>query len=157
MLCRGYLIVHQDSFNHFMGVAIFCAGSVLYSVAILFLARHTHVHLRDVHNALLAFLLVTTCALVVAFAITWHDEENRGVHTPNGGSPNAYIIEHVAYITHVLFFGVFFLFHSPDPYKEPRVFSSATQDEEMVFLGDLQDVCRPLVPPIAIQPIMNGT
>lgn len=150
--CRGYLITHQDNFNHFTGVALFCAGSALYSLAILSLARHTHEHLHAVHNALLAFLLVTTCILVVAFAITWQDEENRGLHTSNGGSPNAYIVEHVAYITHVLFYGAFFLFHSPDPYKQPRGFSTGTQEDEMLFLSDLPDVCRPLVPPIAIQP-----
>lgn len=157
MACRLWLVRHQDSFNHFLGVTLFCVGSALYSLGIVFLARHTHEHLRDVHNALLAFLLVTTCALVVAFAITWQDEENRGLHTRSGGSPNAYILEHVAYITHVLFYGAFFLFHSPDPYKSPRVSSSATSEEEMLFLGDLPDVCRPLVPPIAIQPIMSDT
>ena len=150
--CRGYLITHKDSFNHFTGVTLFCVGSALYSLAILALARHTHEHLHAVHNALLVFLLVTTCILVVAFAITWQDEENSGVHTSNGGSPNAYIVEHVAYITHVLFYGAFFLFHSPDPYKKPIPFSSGTQEDEMLFLSDLPDVCRPLVPPISLPP-----
>ena len=137
-------------------MALFCAGSALYSLAILSLARHTHEHLREVHNALLVFLLVTTCGLVVAFVITWQDEERKGLHTREGGSPTAYIIEHVAYITHVLFYGAFFLFHSPDPYKEERKFSLATrEEEEMLFLSDLPDACRPLVPPIALQPIMS--
>ena len=68
-ICRAWLVLHKDNTNHFLGVGLFCVGSSLYSISFVLLAGRTHQHLRAVHNALLAFLLLSTCALALAFIL----------------------------------------------------------------------------------------
>jgi hypothetical protein len=136
---RAWLVLHKDTPNHFLGVGLFCGGSSLYSISFLLLAGRTHQHLRALHNALLAFLLLSTCALALAFIVLWRDEEAKGQHTASGGSQNAYIVEHVAYITHVLFYATFFLYHTPDINVSPHVFSPYESDSLMPGKGEEQD------------------
>lgn len=149
-ICRAWLVLHKDNTNHFLGVGLFCVGSSLYSISFVLLAGRTHQHLRAVHNALLAFLLLSTCALALAFILLWRDEEAKGQHSASGGSQNAYIVEHVAYITHVLFYATFFLYHSPDINKSPHVFSTYEQNELIPELPgeeyDGESGAHPLLP-----------
>ena len=118
---RGWLVAHQDNVNHFSGVALFCLGSVMYSLAFLRLAGKTHEHLRWVHQALRWFLLLSSMALVATFVILWAIEETKRVHTGDAGVRNAYIVEHVAYITQILFYATFILYHTPNPEKPIHV------------------------------------
>ena len=139
---RGWLVKHQDNANHFAGVALFCLGSFVYSMAFLRLAGKTHEHLRRVHQALGWFLLLTTLALVTTFVILWAVEENNGQHAGRGGKRNAYIIEHVAYITQVLFYATFILYHTPNPDRPAHI--SGAYDEE-ILLHDESGTTVPLV------------
>jgi hypothetical protein len=122
--------MHQDNANHFSGVALFCLGSLMYSMAFLRLAGRTHEHLRGLHQALRWFLLLTTLALVGTFVILWAVEENSGQHARQGGTRNAYIVEHVAYITQILFYATFILYHTPNPDKPPHILSTDSHDQE---------------------------
>lgn len=124
-------MAHQDNTNHFTGVALFCLGSFMYSMAFLELVGRTHEHLRQLHQALRWFLLLSTTVLVIAFVILWAIEENNGQHASGGGQRNAYIVEHVAYITHIMFYATFFLYHTPDPNKACHV-TSAYDEEEVL-------------------------
>lgn len=135
--------MHQDNTNHFGGVALFCLGSLIYSLAFLRLAGKTHEHLRGVHQALRWFLLLTTLALAGTFVILWIVEENSGQHAKPGGTRNAYIVEHVAYITQILFYATFILYHTPNPDKPAKVIS--TSDREMLPMHDQDDPSAPLV------------
>jgi hypothetical protein len=102
----------------------------MYSISFLRMAGRTHKHLANVHLALEVFLFVSAAMLVIAFVAIWAVEETDGKHAiqhvgengDSGGSARqAYIVEHAAYIAHLLFYMIFFLFHSPDPLKPPHV------------------------------------
>lgn len=142
---------HEDNANHFTGVGLFCLGSFLYSLGFLELAGRTHEHLRRVHQALRWFLLLSTLALVVVFVVLWAIEEANGAHKGNGGAQNAYIFEHVAYITQILFYATFFLYHSP---KLPPDYTLDPAGQD-----DREDGTRLLARPIAvpINPLLNQT
>ena len=119
-------MAHQDNVNHFTGVALFCLGSFMYSLAFLELVGRTHEHLRQLHQALRWFLLISTVILVITFVTLWVIEENNHQHTRN-----AYIVEHLAYITHIMFYATFFLYHTPDPNKLVRVTSTYEEEEHL--------------------------
>lgn len=133
-MSRAWLVFHQDNPNHFAGVALFCFGSFVYSIAFLKLVARTHEHLRALHQALRWFLLLSTLALVIAFVVVWALEENSGQHASNSSTRTAYIVEHVAYITHILFYATFILYHTPNPDRPPDLVSAyqkgATHDTE---------------------------
>lgn len=133
---------HMDNANHFTGVGLFCLGSLMYSMAFLELVGRTHEHLRQLHQALRWFLLLSTLVLVIAFVILWAIEENNGQHLRQDEGRNAYIVEHVAYITHILFYATFFLYHTPDPNKPSR--ESSTYEEEEHLAGQ-DGINTPLV------------
>jgi hypothetical protein len=89
----------------------------------------SHQHLANVHLGLEIFLFVSTVVLVIAFVAIWVMEETSGKHslqhvgndTSSDNTQQAYIVEHAAYIVQLLFYMIFFLFHSPDPLKLPHV------------------------------------
>ena len=89
----------------------------------------SHQHLANVHLGLEIFLFVSAVALVLAFVTIWVIEETGGKHslqhvgndTSSDNTQQAYIVEHAAYIAQLLFYMIFFLFHSPDPLKLPHV------------------------------------
>ena len=124
---RGWLASHKDNTNHFTGVFLFCLGSSMYSIAFLWLAGQTHKHLWKIHQGLGIFLFVSTVGQVFAFVVLWILEEESGKHVAHIGEYNsnkdntqkAYIVEHSAYMTQLLFYTTFILFHSPDPLKVP--------------------------------------
>lgn len=142
-MSRAWLVLHQDNANHFAGVAVFCLGSFMYSIAFLQLAGRTHEHLRKLHQALRWFLLLTTIILVGTFVILWAIEENDGRHGRDGGPRNAYIVEHVAYITQILFYATFILYHTPNPDKSPHVI---VPNSSYHTVPDENDSSTPLVP-----------
>lgn len=147
---RAWLVKHKDNTNHFTGVGLFCLGSFLYSLGFLELAGRTHEHLRRVHQALRWFLLLSTLALVVVFVLLWAIEETSGAHAGKGGPQTAYIFEHVAYITQILFYATFFLYHSP---KLPPEYSL-----DPAVPDDREDGTRLLARPIAVAitpPLLN--
>lgn len=150
---RGWLVYHKDNPNHFAGVALFCFGSFLYSIAFLNLAGKTHEHMRRLHQALRWFLLMSTLALVIAFVVLWIIEENAGQHKSQTGTRNAYIVEHVAYITQILFYVTFILFHSPNPDKPVEVFR--TGDRELLPTYDQDDAAVPLVHLVRVTNLNN--
>jgi hypothetical protein len=114
--------LHKDNANHFSGVFAFCLGTFLYSIAILRLADLTHQHLWQIHTILEIFLIFSSGTLLVSFLILWVMEENAGKHSAYvNQDQNAYIVEHCAYLAHLLFFTAFLAFHTPDPLKPPRV------------------------------------
>ena len=122
---RGWLASHRDNTNHFVGVGLFCMGSSMYSIAFLWLAGQTHKHLWKIHQGLASFLFVSSVAQVFAFMVLWILEDTSGQHMPHIGdskdgvsgdnnTQTAYIVEHSAYMTQLLFYATFILFHSPD-------------------------------------------
>jgi hypothetical protein len=141
-------VAHKDNTQHFTGVALFCFGSFVYSVALLRLGRESHKHLALQHLALELFLFVSSGALLVAFILLWIEEENSGRHAKQDASDaytspdqKAYIVEHCAYIAHLLFYAAFFAFHTPDPMYQPTV-ASVYEAEMMVEMNTL----NPLIP-----------
>ena len=99
---------------------LFCLGSFLYSVALLRVGETTHAHLAPLH-AMLEYALFFSCmAFVGSFVVLWIMEENAGKHgrDPSDPTQKAYILEHAAYMTQVVFYAIFFLFHSPDPCRD---------------------------------------
>ncbi len=133
-------------------MGVFCLGSGLYSIAFLRLAGLTHKHLANVHLGLEIFLFVSAVALVIAFVAIWVMEETSGKHstqhmihdTSSDNTQHAYIVEHAAYIAQLLFYMIFFLFHSPDPLKPPYV--SGVFDGEVAYAQDHGGVAmRPLL------------
>lgn len=146
-----WLVLHTDNANHFTGVGIFCVGSLLYSSVFIRLAWISHWHLRNLHQALMIFLLSSTVVLVISFVSIWADEQEKGEHegtVDGGGYPGlkAYIVEHAAYITHLLFYLGFFSFHSPNPNFSPLLCS---EYEAEMSLTDEPGVdasaCQPLI------------
>lgn len=140
-----------DNTRHFTGVGLFCAGSLTYSIAFLRVARKderadTMTH-EWVRAALEWSLLGATVGLVVAFVTLWAQEETQGVHG-TGELQNAYIVEHAAYLAHLLFYAVFFYYHTPDPDKPAKNDKLASE-----YGGDehgedgVAMVCRPLLMP----------
>jgi len=139
----GVLATHREMVGHFVGVGMFTIGSFAYSMIFVRLAA---THARDaegelVRTVLEAFLLMSTLALFTSFVVLWVDGEIDDGH----GRNQAYVVEHAAYLTHLLFYTVFFLYHSPDPEK---VYYS-NQGGESGYYGetgrDVPMVCRPLI------------
>jgi hypothetical protein len=133
-----WLVNHKDNTQHFLGVFVFCLGTTIYSIVLIRLCEESHPHLARVHFWLEFFLLLTSGALVLAFVIVWlHEEANN--HHKSSDDPNqyAYIIEHCAYISFLLFYSGFFLFHTPDDAEKEFV--------NGVYQGEQDTVLRPLV------------
>lgn len=148
-----WLVLHQDTGNHFAGVGAFCLGSLLYSMVFIRLGAISHKHLRLLHQMLMGFLLVATIGLVVSFVAVWAIEEKNGQHFKESRSYSepsrkAYIVEHAAYVTHLLFYLGFFSFHSPNPNVSPYI--SSGYEDEAILLSNMQDerasACQPLIP-----------
>jgi hypothetical protein len=139
-----------DNARHFTGVGLFCAGSLTYSIAFLRVARRDeradtteHAWVRDV---LEWCLLGATVALVIAFVALWAQEETMGMHGTDHVQ-NAYIVEHAAYLSHILFYAVFFYYHTPDldkPAKNDKLAREYERDEDRGADG-VPMVCRPLL------------
>lgn len=96
------LVSDHSDVPHFTGVAVFCAGSLLYSLTLVRMARRTHEGLASLHLGMAVGLLVATCVLVPAFTALYFQDD-----------PNAYLVEHLAYISFLLFYMTFFLYHWP--------------------------------------------
>ena len=141
-----------DNARHFTGVGLFCAGSLTYSIAFLRVARRDeradtteHAWVRDV---LEWCLLGATVVLVIAFVTLWAQEETMGMHGTDHVQ-NAYIVEHAAYLSHILFYAVFFYYHTPDPdkpAKNDKLAREYERDEDRGADG-VPMVCRPLLMP----------
>lgn len=139
---RLWLVYNEEINAHFVGVFIFCLGTFIYSVVMLRLCQESHPHLAQLHFGLELFLFLTSGMLVVAFAIVWFNEEINNQHKKKIDSetmiayddPNqaAFIIEHCAYISFILFYAGFFLFHTPDMYRDAFV--------DGVFTGEMETV-----------------
>ncbi len=115
-------MTHKENANHFSGVGAFCLGTFIYSLLLLRLADTTHSHLWQLHATLEIFLFVVSGVLLMSFLILWVIEENANKHSgSNNGDQTAYIVEHCAYLAHLLFLSAFLAFHTPDPLKLPRV------------------------------------
>ncbi len=128
--------------NHFGGVAGFCAGSFLYSIAFIRISALFEKHRRDLQIYLEMFLIVSTVALVVAFVALWFEEE-QAIQDRDGYTRSAYIVEHVAYLVHLVFYGVFFTFNSPDPNKPKPAGEYGAMD--YCYYEDEASACRPLI------------
>ena len=154
-------MVHKDNTRHFIGVGLFCLGSFAYSFAFVRLARTGEDKMELLHANMEGFLLLAVVALVISFVTLWVEEENDGRHSgaEGVGAQHAYIVEHAAYVVHLLFYSFFFLYHSPDTHKVPGRYvvggeyyhddsfapsetSSSMQDHQH---GMIPMVCRPLM------------
>ena len=159
-------MIHQDNASHFLGVGIFCVGSFSYSFAFVRLARTGQDRNELLHATMEMFLLLAVVALVIAFVTLWIEEENAGKHAGAPGPQNAYIVEHTAYIVHLLFYTFFFLYHSPDRRKEAGRYviggeyyhddSFSPSEPPLERCSGVPMVCRPLLvitssDPLAIQ------
>ena len=121
---------------------MFCAGSFVYSVAFIRLAAtNPYDGHESVRTVLEAFLLCSGGVLVITFMALWMEEEDSGMHSGHDTrTQHAYIVEHMAYLVHLLFYTVFFLYHSPDPCKNTNDDSDREYDRD-----DVPMVCRPLI------------
>lgn len=88
---------------HISGVAAFCFGTILYSLALIRLARILYKSHRHIHDIMDITLLLGSLICVFAFSSLWFDHD-----------ADAYIPEHMAYIFFLLFFTSFIVFHPPD-------------------------------------------
>jgi hypothetical protein len=137
-----------DNARHFTGVGLFCAGSLTYSIEFLRVARRDkradtteHAMVRDV---LEWCLLGATVVLVIAFVTLWAQEETTGMHGTDHVQ-NAYIVEHAAYLAHLLFYAVFFYYHTLDPDKPVTCKGFEYEREEDRGADGVPMVCRPLL------------
>jgi hypothetical protein len=135
--------------DHFFGVALFTLGSSLYSLSLLRLAGIFEKQLACLRWGLEIFLVLSTAGLMLAFVILWAMEEGSGQHVKHMGeyeenSQTAYIVEHAAYMSHLVFYVTFFSFHTPNPLEPPGL--TAVYDEE--YSTDPRAVTmRPLLRP----------
>ena len=114
-------------------MALFTLGSTLYSLALLRLAGIYEKQLAFLRWCMEIFLVLSTAGLMLAFVILWAMEEGEGKHVKHMGEFEentriAYIVEHAAYISHLVFYVTFFLFHTPNPLEPPGL--TAVYDEE---------------------------
>jgi hypothetical protein len=127
LLGWAWLCVHHEGPNHLSGVGVFAAGTLLYSIGLVRVARLTDHHLRldTLYFALDLALLGLTAGLGVGFACMWFQDMAA-----------TYIVEHAAYAANLVFWMVFFTFHwvGPLPGQEQcRTFHMPAQ-------------CQPLLP-----------
>lgn len=154
-----WLVLHKDTGNHFAGVGTFCIGSFLYSLVFIRLGAISHKHLRLLHQWLMGFLLLTTVGLVVGFVASWAIEEKNGQHNDKPREEfarKAYIVEHAAYVSHLLFYLGFFSFHSPNPNVSPLM--GCGYDDEAALLDEMHDgahACQPLIRLERLPPILE--
>ncbi len=145
----GWLVLHKENTQHFIGVGIFCGGSFLYSVSLVRLAATSEDGKEILHACLDGLLLLCAVVLVIFFVFLWFEEERDGRHTAMGeGEPqSAYIIEHAAYIAQVCFYALFFLYHSPDPDKDTKGYTigASDYDDAGQHHHGVPMVCRPLI------------
>ena len=130
---RLWLVLHKNNMDHFFGVTLFTVGSSLYSLALLRLAGIFEKQLAFLRWCMEIFLMVSTAALMLAFVIIWAMEESDGRHVKHmgeleGSGRTAYIVEHAAYMSHLVFYVTFFLFHTPNPLEPPGL--AAAYNEE---------------------------
>ncbi len=141
-------MTYHDNTRHFIGVGFFCLGSVVYSLAFVRLAATTEERLEMVHAVMEAFLLLSVAALVVSFVSLWAEEERDGKHSGGLNSrqvQNAYIVEHTAYIVHLVFYASFFLYHTPDIEKIPGRHVGEGYEDPDAELEGMPMVCHPLI------------
>ena len=120
----------------------------MYSLAFVRLAATTEERLEMVHAIMEAFLLMSVAALVVSFVSLWAEEERDGKHDRGSSSSqvqNAYIVEHAAYIVHLLFYASFFLYHTPDIDNIPGGHVGEGYEETDPDVEGTPMVCRPLI------------
>lgn len=148
---RVWLVLHRINYEHFSGVFLFCLGSFMYCMALLRLGEQTHAHLAPLHAILEYALFFSSMALVTTFVVLWVMEENAGKHgrDPSDPTQKAFILEHAAYLTQLLFYAAFFLFHSPDPCRDTV---EKIYDEENNSAGIELGTMSPLIP-VAITPL----
>ena len=142
------MVACHDTTRHFTGVGFFCLGSFVYSLVFVRLAATTEERLEMVHAIMEAFLLMSVAALVVSFVSLWAEEERDGKHDRGSGNSqvqNAYIVEHVAYIVHVLFYACFFLYHTQDIETIPGGHVGEGYEETDADVEGMPMVCRPLI------------
>jgi phosphatidylserine synthase len=99
-----WLVTHSDSDNHYLGVGIFCVGSFVYSFVLLRLAHSEDPQYHHIYTIMEILLVVVSGVLVISYITAWALKD-----------PSDYISEHMAYVAHLLFFLLFFAFHTPDP------------------------------------------
>ncbi len=120
------LIFVKEPIGHFIGVGLFCAGSFAYSLALIRLAStnpNDRQELETLRAALEWFLLLAVLALVIAFVSLWLEEQADDAGSYHAARVRkAFIVEHAAYLTHLVFYAAFFLFHSPDPTLSNRAY-----------------------------------
>lgn len=142
-----WLVWHKENSAHFLGVAFFCAGSFAYSAALVRLAAMSEDDQEVLHTCMDGSLLLCVVVLVISFVQLWVQEEKDGWHAATDSiliaQQSAYIVEHAAYIVQVVFYTLFFLYHSPDPWKPTDGYSIGTEEYEP---GTVPMVCRPLIP-----------
>lgn len=140
--------------NHFSGVVVFCVGSFLYSIAFIRISALFEKHLRHLQVGLELFMLISTLVLVIAFVALWFREEKE-IHEAKGVereiTRTAYAVEHAAYIAHLVFYGIFFTYNSPDPFKEKPERGYGLMDYPY-DADDAADTCKPLLIPMTIIP-----
>ena len=132
---------------------------MLYSISLIRLASSPgtqHEHLHNVHVAMEAFLLLSSGILCISFVALWFSEESNGQHDKGYNGPqNAYIVEHITYVTHVLFYATFFLYHSPDITK-PAELGVSHETEDGYYVNNNSSVRRPLIHAMTpLTPIME--
>jgi hypothetical protein len=141
----GVLVANREMAWHFTGVGVFCCGSFVYSCIFLVLGSSSHRHLHTLHLWLMIFLLVTTGGLVLSFVALWAIEENTGQHAITTVERKAYLVEHAAYMAHLLFYLGFISFHSPG-LDSDSLKACVYYEAEMMARGDeAAAVCQPLV------------
>jgi len=126
-----WLCWHRDDPNHLAGVAVFAAGSLAYSLALIQVARLTERHrwLDRLHTALEYAVLGVALSLAVAFAVMWWQ-----------GIQQTFIVEHAAYVASVGFWMTFFSFHWLEPRKQ-----EGEPYGEVFEMGPVPQ-CQPLLP-----------
>lgn len=125
-LCR----FRQDP-DHVAGVFVFAAGSILSSLCLVQLARMTEARQDRAHSLIDAAVLVTGGLLAISFMFMYFTS-----------SPVTWIVEHVAYALHLVFWGVFFSFH----WHVHHLLGDQRGACEMVAVMQ----CQPLLPPVRL-------
>jgi len=128
----AWLCAHTDDPNHLSGVGFFAAGSFVYSLGLVRVARLSDAHLRldTLYFALDRALILVTVALACTFVGMW-----------TAGQSATYIVEHVTYAADLVFWMAFFYFHWVGPGNRlPRATFHLPQQ------------CQPLLPLVDSRP-----
>jgi len=118
-----WLSTHMMAPDHYIGVGLFCSGTIVYSFILLRLSRYINAPPRPAHDILEWMLITTTFMIGIVFLSLWISSNKM-----------SYVPEHLTYIFHLLFYMFFMSYNTPNPFKVITCFDDVNIPEQCTSL-----------------------